>query len=69
MCFMAENYTHVPDINQNFWQLACIQSASIGLPGMLVGGQIAKEYGAGTAIISLCIGNLILWGIAYRAIA
>ncbi len=52
------------DINQNFWQMACIQATAMGLPVMLVGKQLATQYGAGSAIISLCIGNLILWLIA-----
>lgn len=47
--------------NQNFWQLASIQSAAQGLAVMLVGQKIASQYGSGTALISICIGNLILW--------
>ncbi len=50
--------------NQNFWQLASIQSASMGLPVILVGGRIANEFGPGIAISSVLIGNLILWLIA-----
>lgn len=49
------------DTNQNFWQLACIQSSAMGLYVMLVGKQIATTYGAGVAITSICIGNLVLW--------
>lgn len=66
---MTESYAHIPDTNQNFWQLACIQSTALGLPGMLIGGQLAQRYGAGTAIISVCIGNLILWGLAYTIVS
>ena len=66
---MNENYSHVPDTHQNFWQLACIQSAALGLPGMVVGGLIAQQYGSGTAINSVCVGNLILWGIAYAIVS
>lgn len=57
------------DTNQNFWQLACIQATAMGLPVMLVGKHLANEYGAGVAITSLCIGNLILWLIALSMFA
>lgn len=33
----------------------------MGLYVMLVGKQIATTYGAGVAITSICIGNLVLW--------
>ena len=49
------------DTNQNFWQLACIQASALGLFVMLIGRQLATQYGAGVAITSVCIGNLILW--------
>lgn len=49
------------DRNQNFWQLACISGTALGLPGMVIGGQLAQKYGAYTALISVLIGNLILW--------
>lgn len=52
------------DHNQNFWQLASIQATAMGLPVFLIGGQIAKEIGPGAAIVSVLIGNLILWIIA-----
>jgi hypothetical protein len=52
------------DTNQNFWQLASIQSAALGVQGMLIGKHLANQYGEGVAITSLCIGNLILWIIA-----
>ncbi len=45
----------------NFWQLACILGSAMGFPAMLIGGQVAALYGAGTAMISICVGNLILW--------
>lgn len=51
----------IPDGHQNFWQLASIQIATIGLPGTIIGGHLAKEYGVGTAIVSVLIGNLLLW--------
>lgn len=49
------------DVNQNFWQIASIQSAALGLQGMVIGEQLAKQYSIGVAISSLCLGNLILW--------
>lgn len=49
------------DHNQNFWQLASITGMALGLPAMVVGGMLADEYGAGTAVISICIGNILLW--------
>ena len=58
---MSENNLSIPDSHQNFWQLASIQITTIGLPGTIVGGQVAKEYGTGTALLSIFIGNLILW--------
>ncbi len=50
-----------PDHNQNFWQLASIQSAPQSIPGLLIGAVLAQKYGALTAISSICIGNLLLW--------
>ncbi|MCB1117726.1 MAG: hypothetical protein KDK50_03995 [Chlamydiia bacterium] len=52
------------DNNQNYWQLASIQGAALGLPGFLIGQTLASQYGVGTALVSLCISNLILWVIA-----
>ncbi|MCP5491407.1 MAG: hypothetical protein H7A42_09925 [Chlamydiales bacterium] len=49
------------DVNQNFWQLASIQGASLGLQGLLLGKGLEYQYGTGVAITSLCIGNFILW--------
>ncbi len=49
------------DHHQNFWQLASIQSAATGIPVIIIGGQIAANYGNGAAITSVIIGNLILW--------
>jgi len=57
------------DINQNFWQLACIQGTAMGLPVMLVGKQLVSQYGVGIAITSIFIGNLILWIIALSMFA
>lgn len=58
-----------PDRHQNFWQLTCIQSASQSLPGILIGGVLAKQYGPAIAIPSICIGNLILWLIGLGVIS
>ena len=56
---------HFPEYdNQNFFQLASIQSASLGLSVIIIGKQLATSYGAGTAICSIAVGNLILWLIA-----
>lgn len=48
------------DLHQNFWQLACIRSV-IGISDLVLGEQLANEYGAKVAIPSICIGNLLLW--------
>ena len=47
--------------SQNFWQLASIQASAMGLPVMLVGGQIAAKTGPGIAVRSIFLANLILW--------
>lgn len=44
-----------------FWELGAILGASLGIPTMIIGGQVSKEYGAGTAILSILMGNLVLW--------
>ncbi len=64
-----EKYQHIPDRHQNFWQLSCIQSTALGLPGIIIGGQLSVIYGAGTAVISVCIGNIILWIIGLTIIS
>src|SRR5579862_803543 len=45
----------------NFWQLTCLTGTALGLPAMVIGGQLAQQYGAGTALISVIMGNFILW--------
>jgi purine-cytosine permease-like protein len=57
------------DSNQNFWQLACIQSSAQSVPGILLGWNLAKDFGAGTALISIFLGNLILWLIGLSIIS
>jgi len=48
-------------VKLNPWQLACILGSAMGLPAIAVGGRISDEHGAGTALVSIFIGNLILW--------
>jgi len=55
--------------NQNSLHLACIQTASLGLPGILLGPQLAQKYGAGTATLSACISGLVLWLIGFAIVS
>lgn len=48
------------DTNENFWSLGCI-FAYLGVPAMIIGDSLAHIYGVTSAIISICIGNLLLW--------
>jgi cytosine permease len=57
------------DRNQNFWQLASIQTASIGAHGIISGKMIADRYEPGIVIISALIANLILWLIGFSIVA
>ncbi|HSX13727.1 MAG TPA: hypothetical protein VLE96_04815 [Chlamydiales bacterium] len=52
------------DRKQNFFQLACIQVIPLGITAMSIGDMIAKKHGAGVAIGSIIVANLILWLIA-----
>ena len=54
--------------HQNFFQLASIQSASLGYSVIIVGKQLATEYGPGTAICSIVVGNMLLWLVAIAII-
>ena len=54
---------------QSFVQLASIQSASLGLSVISIGPQLATLYGAGTAICSIMLGNLILWLVAMTVLS
>jgi hypothetical protein len=47
--------------DQNFWQTASITGTALGIPGMIIGGLLAKQHGAGSALLSICLGNFILW--------
>ncbi|MBS0607670.1 MAG: hypothetical protein JSR57_12030, partial [Verrucomicrobia bacterium] len=49
--------------------MASIQSASVGLSVIVIGKQLATLYGAGTAICSVALGNLILWLVAIAVIS
>ncbi len=60
---------HFVDRQQNFWQLASIQASGISITGILLGGHLTKQYGAGQALIAVIIGNLILWIIGLIIIA
>jgi len=55
--------------NQNFLQLASIQAASSGIPAVLIGNHLAKTIGAGSAIASILIANLILWMIGMTIVS
>ena len=57
------------DIQQNFWTLASIQSASIVIWGMVLGWHLAKDYSPNIAIGSICVGNLLLWFIGIGIIS
>jgi len=65
----SKTYMAQIETNQNFYHLACIISASLGIPTIIVGKEIAVLYGAGTAICSILIGNLILWLIGLAIIS
>ena len=45
----------------SFWELTCLTGTALGFPAMIVGGKVAASYGAGTAITSIFIGNILLW--------
>lgn len=55
--------------SQNFLCLLAIPTAALGIPQMLIGEHLALKYGAGTAICSVLVGNLLLWLIAVGVIS
>jgi len=61
MLHSSSNTVSFQDKNQNFWQLASIQGAALGLPGILIGGIVSSKIGPSGALISILIGNIILW--------
>ncbi len=48
------------DTNEEYWSLGCILGF-LGIPGMVIGDQLAKTYGVTFAILSIIIGNFVLW--------
>ncbi|MBX9744595.1 MAG: hypothetical protein K2X08_05230, partial [Chlamydiales bacterium] len=54
---------------QNFWQLASIFGAGFGLSSMVVGRQLIEKSGAGSAFLSIIIGQIILWIISLGIIS
>jgi hypothetical protein len=55
--------------NQNFYQLAAIQSVSLGLPAFITGKFLAHSLGTGVAICSIFVGNIILWLVGLTVIS
>ncbi|MBI3508796.1 MAG: hypothetical protein HY069_04115, partial [Chlamydiia bacterium] len=55
--------------DQNYIQLASIQSVSLGLPASTVGWILAEQHGPSVAICSILVGNLMLWLIAMAIIS
>lgn len=54
---------------QNYWQLGIVAGTALGLPGMIIGGQLHAQYGPKTAFLSVVIGNFILWIIGLSIIS
>ncbi len=50
-------------------QLGVMLGSAIGLPSMIVGSQLAKQFGVGSALLSSFIGNMILWLIGLSIIS
>jgi hypothetical protein len=46
--------------NESYLTLGCILGF-LGVPNMIIGNQIAQTYGVMWAILSILIGNLVLW--------
>ncbi len=59
----------LPDQNQNAWQLASIQSAAFGMPVLQFGITLGKNIGPGMALLSICLGNILLWLVSLRILA
>lgn len=58
----------LPDQNQNYWQLASIQSAAFGVPALQFGASLGKIVTPATAVIAICLGNILLWLLGLRII-
>lgn len=56
------------DTSEGFWPLSCILGF-LGIPGMILGAQLAQTYGIAIAIFSIFVGNLILWLIGFGIIS
>ena len=67
---MSKAYT-LPKIDrsQNFYHLASIQIVGQSIPSVMVGKLLFEQYGAGTTVNSIIIGNLILWLIGLAIIS
>jgi len=48
-------------ISLNFWQLSFLIFGSVGIPGILFGDTIAKQHGVNDSILSIGVGNLVIW--------
>ena len=55
--------------SQNFLCLMMIPAAAVGIPQIRTGEHLALKYGAGTALCSIFVGNLLVWLIAVGVIA
>ncbi len=47
--------------NQSFYHLSCIQNVGKSVPSAILVKLLLDQYGAGTTICSILVGNLILW--------
>jgi uncharacterized membrane protein len=56
-------------VNLNYWHLGSILGSALGLPAMIIGGQVSSLYGVGAGITSVFIGNVILWAIGMGIIS
>lgn len=57
------------DFKQNWWHLTCIQTASLGVPGIILGKSLANTYGPNAAILSSLIANLVLWVVGFTIVS
>ena len=55
--------------NQTFYHLSCIQNVGQSIPAAMVGKLLLNQFGAGTAICSIFVGNIILWLIGLAIIS
>ena len=57
------------DKTQNYWQLTCIQTASLGFPGVAISHQFVDHYGINAAFPSILLSGLILWLVGFAIIS